>query len=229
IDGLGHATVLTYDNNDNLLTVLDRDGKLNRSAYDKRNRRTSIIDDDGGIGAATQFRYDAVGNLLRITDATGKVTRYTYDIANRRQVATYAFGTGEARSWNYKYFPVGQLKRLTKPNGITINYAYDNLERLSTRKYSDGNAKLGTDKFTYHPNSLLKRAVGGLYNTAIDRSNLATDYDGANRLVRERENIGAGAKTVAYVYDPDSRINQITYPGGTRMRQTYTNRRELFE
>jgi len=229
IDGLGHATALTYDNNDNLLTVLDRDGKRNRSAYDKRNRRTSIIEDDGGIGAATQFRYDAVGNLLRITDATGKVTRYIYDIANRRLTATYAFDTGEARSWNYRYFPLGQLKRLIKPNGITINYTYDNLERLATRKYLAGNATLGIDKFTYHANSLLKKAVGGLYNTTVDRSNLTADYDGANRLLRERENIGAGAKTVAYVYDPDGLINQITYPGGTRMQETYTNRRELFE
>ena len=229
IDGLGHATVMAYDNSGNLLTVLDREGRLNRSAYDKRNRRTSVIEDDGGIGAVTQFQYDAVGNLVRITDATGKITRYTYDIANRRQMATYAFGTGEALSWNYRYFPLGQLKRVTKPNGIIINYTYDNLERLSTRKYLAGVASLGTDTFTYHANGLLKRTVGGLYQTAVDRSNLAADYDGANRLLREREDIGAGAKTVAYVYDPDGLINQITYPGGTRMQQTYTNRRELFE
>jgi RHS repeat-associated protein len=229
IDGLDHATVMTYDKNGNLLTALDRDGRLNRSTYDKRNRRLSITEDDGGIDATTQFQYDAVGNLRRITDATGKVTRYSYDPTNRRLTATYAFNTSEARTWNYRYFPLGQLKRLTKPNGIIINYTYDNLERLKTRKYLAGTANRGTDTFTYHANGLLKKAVSGLYATTVDRSKLAADYDGANRLLREREDIGAGAKTVAYVYDPDSRLKQITYPGGTRMQQTYTNRRELFE
>jgi len=229
IDGLGHATVLTYDNNNNLLTVLDRDGRKNRYIYDERNRRIRVIEDDGGIGSTTQFQYDAVGNLLQSTDPTGKVTGYAYDNANRCLVATYAVGTKEVRSWSYQYFPLGQLKQLIKPNQVSINYDYDNLERLSSRKYQRGRVKLGTDTFTYHANGLLKKAVGGLYNTTVDRSNLADDYDGANRLVEEREKFGSGPKTITYSYDPDSLINQITYPGGNRMQQTYTDRRELFE
>ena len=229
IDGLGQATVLTYDNNNNLLTLLDRDGRKNRYVYDERNRRIGVIEDDGGIGATTQFQYDAVDNLLQITDATGKVTGYAYDNANRRLVASYAVGTNEARSWNYQYFPLGQLKQLTKPNQVIINYAYDNLERLSSRKYLAGRTKLGADTFDYHANGLLKKAVGGLYNTTVDRSKLAPDYDGANRLVQEQQKIGGGPKTVTYTYDPDNLIKQITYPSGNRMQQTYTDRRELFE
>jgi RHS repeat-associated protein len=229
IDGLGHATMLAYDNNNNPLSVIDRDERTTRYVYDERNRRTIMIEDDGGIGATTQFQYDATGNLLQIVDATGKVTRYAYDLANRRQVATYAFGTGEARSWNYSYSPAGQLKQLSKPNQVTINYAYDNLERLSSRQYLGGRIKLGADTFTYHANGLLKKAVGGLYNTTVDRSNLQTDYDGANRLLQEQQKIGAGPKTIAYRYDPDGFINEITYPGGNRMQQTYTDRRELFQ
>jgi RHS repeat-associated protein len=229
IDGLGHATVLSYDNNNNLLTVRDRDAKLTRHVYDERNRGTRTIADDGGISAATQFQYDPVGSLLRITDAEGKSTRYSYDDANRRLVATYAFGTSEAKDWNYKYFPLGQLKQFIKPNGVIIDYAYDQLERLSFREYSGATSKPGADTFTYHANGLLKRAVGGIYQTSVDRSNLVTDYDGANRLLQEREDVGAGAKAVAYSYDPDDLINEITYPGGRTMQQTYTDRRELFE
>lgn len=229
IDGLGHETGLSYDNNNNLLTVRDRDAKLTSLVYDERNRRTRTIADDGGISAATQFQYDAVGNLLRITDAEGKVTGYSYDDANRRLVATYAAGTSEAKDWSYQYFPLGQLKRLIKPNGVIIDYAYDQLERLSSRKYSGGLQKVGVDIFTYHANGLLKSAVGGIYQTVVDRSNLATAYDGANRLLQERQDVGAGAKTIAYSYDPDNLVNEITYPGGSTMQQTYTDRRELFE
>ena len=112
---------------------------------------------------------------------------------------------------------------------MTINYAYDNLERLSSRQYLGGRVKLGTDTFTYHDNGLLKKAVGGLYNTTVDRSNLQTDYDGANRLLQEQQKIGAGPKTIAYRYDPDGFSNEITYPGGNRMQQAYTDRRELFQ
>lgn len=229
IDGLGHATILTYDNNNNLLTVLDRDGRMKRYGYDERNRRTRVVEDDGGIGATTQFQYDPAGNLLQITDATGKITKYSYDNANRRLVATYAVGTNEVRSWNYQYFPLGQLEQVIKPNQVIINYAYDKLERLSSRQYLGGRVKLGTDTFTYHANGLLKKAVGGLYNTTVDRSNLAKDYDGANRLVQEQERFGGSPKTVTYSYDPDGLINQITYPGGNRMQQTYSDRRELFQ
>lgn len=229
IDGLGHAAVMSYDNNNNLLTVRDRDARLTRHVYDERNRRTRSISDDGDISSATQFQYDAVGNLLRITDAEGKVTGYSYDDANRRLVATYAFGTSEAKNWSYQYFPLGQLKRFIKPNGVIIDFTYDQLERLSSRQYLGGPQKTGADTFTYHANGLLKRAVGGIYQTLVDRSNLGTDYDGANRLLQEREDVGAGAKTIAYSYDPDSLVKEITYPGGSTMQQTYTDRRELFE
>ena len=119
----------------------------------------------------------------------------------------------------------GDSRRVVKPGSVTINYAYDNLERLASRAYSTG----GTDIFTYHANGLLKKAVSGLYNTTIDRSNLSQDYDRANRLLRERQNIGAGDKTIVYSYDADSLVSEMSYPGGTTVQQTYTNRRELRE
>ena len=80
------------------------------------------------------------------------------------------------------YKPLGQVATLTKPNGVVITYSYEDRELLSQRVYTQGMVVLGTDTFTYYPNHLLKTAHGGLYGTDIDRSTLATDYDGANRL-----------------------------------------------
>ena len=68
------------------------------------------------------------------------------------------------------------MATLTKPNGIVIEYSYENRELLSQRVYKQGMVVLGTDTFTYYPNLLLKTAHGGLYNTDLDRSTLATDY-----------------------------------------------------
>ena len=78
-------------------------------------------------------------------------------------------------------------------------------------------------------NRLLKTAHGGLYNTDLDRSTLATDYDMANRLIHEQENIGAGLKALSYQYTPDSLRSQLTYPGGTVVAQTYNAHRLLNE
>ena len=74
VDGLGHAAVMTYDNNSNLTLAVDRDGRRTRQIYDQRNRRTVETGDEGGINATTTYGYDAAGNLLQITDAEGKVT-----------------------------------------------------------------------------------------------------------------------------------------------------------
>jgi RHS repeat-associated protein len=225
IDGLGHAAVMTYDNNGNQVLVVDQDGRRTRQVFDQRNRRTSEIGAEAGINATTLYVYDAADNLLQITDAEGKVTRYFYDDARRRSGATYGFDSSEAKTWSYDYWPMGQLKRISKPGGVIIIDSYDNLERLASRAYSTGAA----DIFTYHANGLLKTAVSGLYNNVVDRSDLAQDYDGANRLLQERQKIGAGEKTVAYGYDPDSLITEMIYPCGTVVQQSYTNRRELRE
>jgi YD repeat-containing protein len=121
----------------------------------------------------------------------------------------------------------GEVSKVTKPNGVTIGYTYEDREMLATRIYKDAQGQqIGQpDTFTYHPNRLLSTAHGGLYNTDVDRSNLNADYDMANRLLAERQNIGAGAKTVGYSYTADSLLDTLTYPGGTAVSHTYTSHR----
>lgn len=225
LDGLNNATLMTYDGNGKLKTMLDRDGRRSRYDYDARSRLTAAVKDESGISAITRYEFDAVGNLVRIIDGMGQVTAYLYDAANRRTAATYGFSTTEAKTWSYEYWPTGHLRREHKPNGVIIEYAYDNEERVASRTYSIG----AEDTFTYHANGLLKTAMGGFYRTIIDRSNLDTDYDGANRLIQERQDVGTGPKTIAYTYGPDNFVTGITYPGGAKVQHSYTTRRELSE
>lgn len=229
LDGFNNANVFTYDDNSNVLTSTDRDGKLTTNTYDERDRLVTSEGDSGGIESLTQFEYDDTNNLTQVTDAQIKVTVYTYDDANRRLTTTYAHGTADARAWTTTYTPLGQVETLTKPNGIDIEYAYNDVEQLSSRTYNDGMVVLGTDTFTYHPNRLLATAHGGLYNTDLDRSNINNDYDDANRLVEERIDIGDGDKTVAYNYTADSLVSQISYPGGTIQDRTFNSHRLLNE
>ena len=229
LDGFGNADSFTYDNDNNMLTVTDRDGKVTTNTYDERNRQKTSQGDTGGIAATTTTVYDDTNNVETITDAQSKVTKYTYDDANRRLTTIYAFGTADARTWTVTYKPLGQVATLTKPNGILIEYSYEDRELLSQRVYKQGMVVLGTDTCTYHPNRLLKTAHGGLYNTDLDRSTLAADYDLANRVIHEQANIGAGLKPLSYQYAPDSLLSQTTYPGGTVVAQTYDTHRLLNE
>jgi hypothetical protein len=55
----------------------------------------------------------------------------------------------------------------------------------------------------------------GLYNADVNRDAAdMTDYDAANRLLGERQDIGAGAKTAGYSYTSDSLADIVAYPAG---------------
>ena len=231
LDGFSNATTFTFDDDGNMLTQTDRDGKVTTNTYDERDRIKTSQGDTGGIAATTTYVFGKTNNLLKVTDADGKVTRYTYDTANRRLTTTYAYGTMDARTWTVTYKPLGQVATLTKPNGIVITYSYEDRELLSSRVYTSGMTTLGTDTFTYHPNRLLATAHGGLYTTDIDRSTLNTSYDMANRLIQEQEKIDAtaGYKTLSYQYTPDSLLSQTTYPNTTVAARTYNANRLLYQ
>lgn len=220
IDPLGNPTVMTYDGNGNLLTRIDEDGRPMTYTYDKRNRTLTVTD---GIPATTHLVYDAASNLTQVTDADGKVTAYAYNDANRMVTVTFGSGSGTPRTWSYRYLPMGQQQSLAKPDGVVVTSGYDALERLISRSYSTG----GEDTFTYHANGLLASASSGLYGAIVDRSNLATSYDKANRMIQESQNIGAGPHGISQELEPDGLIRQIVYPSGQTVDYSFTADRTL--
>ena len=77
---------------------LSTDDRTNTYAYDKRNRLTQVIVDEGTDreNITTKYSYDAVGNKTSEIDALVHETRYRYDALNRVIDIYEDYGNGAA-------------------------------------------------------------------------------------------------------------------------------------
>lgn len=247
--GVVETTFWTYDLDGNRLTETDALGKTETSTYDLRNRRMSLIDRLGGI---TRFAYDAVGNLTQISDAENEgrgglsnlsgSTQYAYDARNL--LVAEAFPNGQAGRTLRTYGYDGGRRLTTRNVGLlsgvfgatpaftgaaeATSYAYDAASRLITRGYADAK----NDTFGYDPVGRLTSAASARYATTVSRA-----YDADGRLMSESLTLPDGSLngttvapatyTVGYAYDAANRTTGITYPTGTQVSRTYTDRNEL--
>lgn len=72
----GQRVEKRYDNNGNLTSSTDAQGRATTYQYDAANRLVSSRAADGGT---TSMTYDAQGNLISVTDPRPLQTRYTYN------------------------------------------------------------------------------------------------------------------------------------------------------
>lgn len=100
----------------------------------------------------------------------------------------------------------------------TTTYIYDNANRLIERRYHDG----PKDTFAYDAAGRLTQAVSQRYGTTVSRA-----YDAAGRLTQESQTADGTTDSVGYGYDAANRTKRITYPDGSEVKRTYTDRNEL--
>jgi RHS repeat-associated protein len=203
--------------------------------------------------ASPRFGYDAVGNLVAISDAENEsrgalanlagTTQYAYD--SRNLLAAEAFPTGQVGRTLRAYGYDGGRRLTSRQVGLIAGafgptpafagtaeataYAYDAANRLVTRSYA---ADVTNDTFAYDAASRLTLAVSARYATTVGRA-----YDAAGRLTSESLTLPDGnilgtvvspaTSTVGYQYDADNRTTGLTYPTGTQVARTYTDRNEL--
>jgi YD repeat-containing protein len=80
---LGYVTEIDRDDNDNITSVMDPEGRdaspqySTGYTYNTRNLVTQVTDAEG---ADTTYNYDGNGNLTTATDDNGKTTTYHYDL-----------------------------------------------------------------------------------------------------------------------------------------------------
>ena len=199
----GQHQFVTYDNNSNLLSVIDENGKTESYQYDALNRRIRTTDH---LGNSTQEAFDAVGDETGETDENGHGTVKTYDRLNRLTRETFVDGTMR----EYSYDEVGNVASRKDNNGNTTTYVYDNLYRLTARLYPGGN----NDHFTYDP-------AGQLVSASNNDAAITYAYDSDGRILSETLN----GNTTAYSYDIAGRKRTITYPGGRPIGE-YRDQRE---
>jgi RHS repeat-associated protein len=221
-DALGSQTVLTYNNNASVTSVVDPLGNTTSMAYGADLNMTKLTDAKDGV---TTFSYDDRGNVLSttdalgrsvslaydpsfnqvksLTDARGNVTAFQYDGEGNLSVMTYPNGSSET----FGYDATGNLISKTDRKGQTINYSYDTRGNLTAKIFPDGTST----QFTYD-------AAGNLIVAANGSGTIGFQYDSSDRLIQVNY---PGGNVVSYAYDAAGNRTELTYPDGSTLDYSY--------
>ena len=225
----------TYDAHGNVVGTVDAKGQSASSAFDARDRRVSETERLAGV---TSWRFDENSNLRHLADAENqspyKPTAWTYDARNLKLTEALPghnpasqIGDADYDKKRFTYDLAGRVDVATDQKGSNVTHLYDLASRLLQRDYRLHNqtAISDSDTFTYGDAGRMASAESGRYNNTV-----AFDYDPAGRLTSESLTITFGQTTtytVQSAYDAVNRRTGITYPDGSVVARTYTDRDQL--
>ena len=201
------TTTYGYDANGNLKTVQPPGQPATSYQYDALNRLFLTTDALGGL---SQYRYDPLDQLREVRDPRNVTTVYQVNaFGEQTQVASPDSGTT-----NKTYDAAGNLKTSTDARGKQSTYSYDALNRLIGISFTSGNPI----SFTYDagPNSL-----GRLTGMADETGTTQWQYDPYGRVTQKTIQVGGVPRNVAYRYDAQGRLDQLTYPSGKALTLTW--------
>lgn len=211
VDGLGHATTVTYDT-----VVTDTRTNPDQSTYQVSLVATSVTDplshtasrwSDGlgrvqvqvdATGHQARFGFDANGNQRRSRDANNVGQDCLFDARNRLQMCTETT-QATTRTTSMGYDAAGNL--VAKMDG---------LEHSETMTYDGNNRKLSQDDRIHAKTWFAYDLVGNLTSiTDAEGGVTAYTYDARNLLTKEVFP-GPTGGTRSYTYDPGRRLQTRT-------------------
>ncbi|KAB8063726.1 RHS repeat-associated core domain-containing protein [Janthinobacterium violaceinigrum] len=202
----GQRVEKRYDNNGNLTSSTDAQGRATTYQYDAANRLVSSRAADGGT---TTMTYDAQGNLASVTDPRPLQTRYTYNgFGQVSSIVSPDTGTS-----TYSYDTAGRLESETRSDGRVTAYTWDSLGRLASRSNSGE-----TESFTYDEGTFGKGHLTG-FTDLTGYTGYA--YNAYGQLTVQANNIYGSLYTTVWDYDAAGRLEGMHYPTGTRTFFTY--------
>ena len=213
------------------------DGRVTtRYEYDRKGRRTFIIEDDGDV---EETKYDGANRVIVQIDPEGNRVDFTYDENSNvtKVVETEVTQEGNSPSLTEKFTTINvydaldRLVRKTDNIGQTRRFGYDS--RNNQIFFSDAQGKKAKDK-----EGLFK----GLINDDGNTANYF--YDGINRKIKEERDLRKGGTgkeaidtsnpynpdgkiTISYVYDKNSRLVSVTDDSGNTTQYTYDDSNRL--
>lgn len=187
VDDNGHETLMTYDTANRQRMVADDKGNTRTFVHDANSNVLSITEvEKSDLGNpdetfVTTNVYDNLDRLIKITDNIGNINEYGYDSRNNRVLHSDA--------------------RRTAPNnpGNRTKMAYDGLNRLvRTMRYltNDGTGS------------------GAVADSIVT----SQGWDNTSRLISQTDDNG---NSTTYSYDALNRRTATTYADGTVHRTTY--------
>ncbi|MBI4717155.1 MAG: hypothetical protein HY763_05065 [Planctomycetes bacterium] len=179
-------TTWFYNDNSQVVRVLDDNGEQMLVSYDPANRRKVVTDAEGNTRT---YGYDAGSNVISLVDAevsqlTGAtqtyVSAYNYDGLDRLISHTDIVGN----TTSYAYDSRGNRTVRTDAAGRQTRYEYDGLDRLIyTVRDMNGNGAILTDLADILTGQAWDDS-SRLVSQSDDNGNVTSyDYDGLDRLI----------------------------------------------
>lgn len=205
------------------------------------NSRIASVSDQAGGGRIARFFYDANGNLTNAVDVRGYKTEYGYDATNRLILKREPNG----REIHVAYHADGSVASVTDQDGAVTSFTYD-YDQTRKEYYAlvltpSGNAVesgynssgsgiyRGVNGDTVFPPPdddatnavpdpvVEKDASGNVVGIQYpDGSSTSFEYDSADRLIREVDELGAVTR---YAYDARGNPIQVVLAAETPLEQ----------
>jgi RHS repeat-associated protein len=206
----------TYDNNGNIISMMNPDDEETLYTYDSLNRLSSILDPSAGF---SEFIYDPAGRRMVTTLSDGAINYfYSYDSANRLLDITTG---GIIPELSYSYDGVGN--RLTMTSGsVTTTYTYDDKDELFTETSPTFSAVYGYDGVGNRFISSITNHLTVLYEYDNDNRLLASSngitygYDDNGNLIWKNDN----DDITEYGYDIDNNLIEVLLPDSSTIEYT---------
>ncbi|MFZ4789729.1 MAG: RHS repeat-associated core domain-containing protein [Candidatus Competibacteraceae bacterium] len=198
------TTTFSYNAAGYLQSATDALGHSGQLDYDNAGR---VIAQTLANGQQIDFGYDAKGNLTSLMPPGQPAHGFTYnavDLATSYLPPTVV-GGGDT---GYQYNADKQLTKITRPDSGALSYAYDAAGRLSTL-------------------TILAGSYGYSYNAAGQLSGIAAPggltvaYGYAGSLLNSVTWSGGISGSVAFGYDTDFRVKQVTVNGANPVAYQY--------
>lgn len=195
-----YITNLTYDKNDNRLTVERQTGDVGHpwqvftATYNLANQVATLKDP---LNNTTTRQYDDLRRLWKVTDPESRVTEYQYD---ERNLLKKVIDPATNDSQVFTYTDNGLKASVADAKENVTSYLYDGFDRLDKTVYPDGTFEQNA---SFDANSNITSILTRTGDT------IGFQFDVLNRMTQKSPD---GMPVVTFVYDLAGRLTSVSTP-----------------
>lgn len=214
IDFEGRETQQEYNDQDQLVKIVQPNGGIIHFAYNEQGNLVEIKDPEGSIW---KREYDENGNLSKEINPLGHITQYKYN--NDNQLVEVIDAKGGVKKIQYN--ELGQMISYTDCSGKSSTWEYDEDGALTAQQtannkvvqyfYSTKGRDKGQLQSIIYPDGLkeyFEHDEEGRLLKHIDTKGLVTEYK-YNQVGLLEQRIDANRHSVTYQWDKQGRIQKL--------------------